>query len=365
MAFSVRREILAARGVPHGGIDYGRLRTEGGDPGEVLDFSVSTNPFGPCPEVMEAMKRASLDRYPDSSSGELRETIARKHGVEPGSVLVVNGISQAIFLIAFAFADRGSAVVEVSPTYGEYAAASRLAGARVEEIRAPEETSFAFPAERVEEAVLTGHPSMVWICSPNNPTGFLPSGEELGTVTRACEKEGALLVLDEAYANFSTRGPSAGAGLSPSVLLLRSMTKDYALTGLRLGYVLGDPSLVQVLAAVQPPWSVNACAQECGLAALGNGAYYEATWRAARDLLSDLSDGLREAGFHPLPSQGNFVLFRAGDSNALRSFLWKDRILIRDCTSFGLPGYVRAGIRRREENRMLVDRLRAFREGRS
>lgn len=358
----VRQEILTGRPARHGGLDYARLRKEGVSPGEVLDFSVSTNPFPPCPEMAEAMSGAALTRYPDSSSGELRSALAELHAVAPESVLVTNGLAQAIFLCAFAFADRGKNVLTASPTFGEYRSASEFAGADVLDVPAREEDGFAFPLEDVEDRIRTVRPSLAWVCSPNNPTGTLPLKEELLRLLSACDGTGTLLALDEAYVNFAPPGSSALPLMRPGLLLLRSMTKDYGLTGLRLGYILGDPRLVGLLASLQPPWSVNACAQAAGLAALRARGYYEAQWAGLRSLASGLARDLAEAGFPPLPSAGNFLLFRAGDSERLQAFLWKRRILVRDCSSFGLPGYVRVGVKSGDENRRLVECLATYRK---
>lgn len=361
MAYSVRKELILSAPVPHGGLDYRRLRGEGINPGAILDFSVSTNPFDPCPEVFEAVGRAAFTRYPDSSSGDLRLALAGLNGISEDSILVTNGLAQAIFLTAFAFIDRGDAVLIASPSFGEYAAASRLAGAEVFSVSAEAGENFVFPLERLIKGVERRHPSLIWVCSPNNPTGNLPSKEQLAALLGACENEGALLVLDEAYVNFAPPGASSLHLLSPNLLLFRSMTKDYGLTGLRLGYVLGEPRGINILAALQPPWSVNACAQAAGLAAIRNGAYYEAQWRALRDLTAMLARGLEEAGFAPFSSAGNFLLFPVEDVESLKVFLWKDFILVRDCASFGLEGHVRVGVKGAEENERLLKSLRAFR----
>ena len=363
MDYFVREEVLLGRAVPHGGLLYGRLKEEGVPPEEVLDFSASTNPFPPCPKVLEAAAGAALLRYPDSSSGELREEIARLHGVSAEGVLVVNGLAQGIFLTAFAFADRGKTVLTASPTFGEYRSASELAGAMVLEVSAAEGNAFAFPMEGLEGAAKALSPSLLWVCSPNNPTGILPSPEQLQRLMALCEQKGTVLVLDEAYINFAPPGASAVDLLRPGLLILRSMTKDYGLTGLRLGYVLGDPAFIRILAALQPPWSVNACAQAAGAAALKNKAYYEGQWRELEKIKGEFAKGLESLGLAPLPSAANFLLFRAGDVEALQDFLWEKRILVRNCASFGLKGYVRVGVKTREENGRLLKGLEEYREG--
>ncbi|MDI9370659.1 MAG: histidinol-phosphate transaminase [Synergistota bacterium] len=362
MPFSPRRELSGARAAYHGGLDYEQLRSEGVDPQAVLDFSVSVNSMPPHPEVLNAVARAALARYPDSSSGGLRRKISEVTGLPADCILVTNGLAQAIYLIAFAFCDRGDTALAASPAFGEYEVASRLAGAEFVPVPALEEEGFAFPAERLLSEVRNRRPSLVWVCSPNNPTGAIPSGAEAEALLAACEEEGALLLLDEAYVNFAPSGASLVHLLpSPNLLIMRSMTKDYGLTGLRLGYVAGDRGLIGHLAALQPPWSVNSCAQEAGAEALRREDFYEAQWREVIRLTGRLAEGIRRAGYETLPPNANFVLFKAGDTEALKEFLWRDRILVRDCTSFGLPGYVRVGVRAEPENDLLVLKLGEFR----
>ena len=362
MPFSVRRELGGTEGTLHGGLDYAKLRGDGVDPADILDFSVSTNPFPLPAEVEEAVARAALGRYPDSSSGELRLALAGMNDIDPDSLLVTNGLAQGIFLAAFAFSDRGSPVLAAAPTFGEDEAASRLAGADVFHVSALPEENFAFPAARLANGIRKYRPALVWMCSPNNPTGVLPSLDETAALLDVCEQEGALLLIDEAYVNFAPSASCARPLLpSPNLLLLRSMTKDYGLTGLRLGYILGDPELLRPLRALQPPWSVNACAQSAGVAAIRLSSYYEAQWREVRILTERMAAALHTAGYAPFASSANFLLFFAGDTPSLREFLWEDRILVRDCASFGLPGYVRVGVRSEPENERLVKRLAEFR----
>ena len=359
---SVRKELRDVSPPLHGGTDYERCRREGIEPDDVLDFSVSTNPFAPCPAVVDAVAGAALGRYPDPSSGELRRALADMDGVPPERLLVTNGLSQAISLIAFALSDRGDAVLAATPTYGDYARASRLAGASVLEVPAVAEEDFAFPLKRLIDGTNGTSPALVWVCSPNNPTGTLPAFGDVMELAGACARRGSVLVLDEAYVNFAPPGASVLAARLPGALVMRSMTKDFGISGLRLGYVAGDASLIGRLAALQPSWSVNACAQAAGIAVVRNRTHYERQWSQIRSLAARLASDLRDAGYPPWPSAGNFLLVSVNAVGALRDFLWKRRILVRDCASFGLEGFIRVGVRSPEENERLVAALRDFRK---
>ena len=355
MSVSARPTVTELEATHHGGLDYAALGANGISPTQVLDFSVSVNPFGPPPEVREAVARAALDRYPDTHASALREQLANVNGVEPGEVLVTNGVSQAIWLLALAYIRPNDIALELSPTFGEYRVACELMGAQVESCWARTEDSFHPNIEEVAARVRDDRPRMVWLCNPNNPTGRYLTEGKVHALLQACVRAGSLLVVDEAYVNFveSTWSPIALLE-SSHLVLLRSMTKDYALAGLRLGYVLAPPEVAKVLGRVQPPWSVNAVAQEAGLAALESEDYYRATWRELHHLTGELRRSLLELGHKVLPTDTNYLLARIEDSAGLRQELWTHRILVRDCSSFGLPNYIRVGTRLEKDNHRLV-----------
>ncbi len=342
----------------HGGLDYARLRAEGIAPDEVLDFSVNSNPFGPHPAVREALARVDVARYPDGEAGRLRERLAALCGLSPDRVLVTNGTAQAIWLVALAYLDHGDAVLVVGPTFGEYRVASQLMAATVHTLFAHEEWGFYPDVAEIADRISAHRPRLVWLCNPNNPTGVYLDREDVLRILEACERVGALLVLDEAYVNFADRPWSSVPLLeSGHLLVLRSMTKDFALAGLRLGYVLGPEESIRALRRAQPPWSVNAAAQAAGLAALEHLEEYRETWRRLRRLTEDLRGALARQGLTVLPTAVNFFLVRTGDGDRTQEALLSRRVLVRSCRSFGLPAYIRIGTRLPQENQQLLEAL--------
>ena len=151
-----------------------------------------------------------------------------------------------------------------------------------------------------------------------------------------------------------TRKDSMSVSTLANVLVLRSMTKDYALAGLRLGYALGAPELIAGLARVQIPWSVNELAQVAGVAALAAQAEYEAMWGQLREETAVLRQGLCELGYRPMPSATHYFLMEVGDGRAWREQLLRRGILVRLCESYGLPSFVRIGTRTGVENGRLL-----------
>jgi histidinol-phosphate aminotransferase len=347
----------------HGGFDYAELGCLGLGPDDVLDFSVNSNPFGPPPGVREVWSRLSIDRYPDRACLALRAALAEYNACPRAQVWVGNGTSELIWLLGLAYLRPGDAVVVVGPTYGEYAAAGKLMQARVETFAARQEDGFRPAVGVLADALRGARPRLTFLCNPNNPTGvYLPRSAVEALV--AANPEG-LLVLDEAYAAFvAGRWDAAPLLETGRVAVLRSMTKDCALAGLRLGYLLACDGVVEAVRQVQPPWSVNAVAQAAGLAALQSGTYRRDTLAETRQAASELRRALSALGLRVRPSDTHFFLVQVGDASRTRADLLRRGVLVRDCTSFGLPAFVRVAARRPEENRHLVAAWRGLLEER-
>ena len=343
---------------PHGAIDHAELRALGLDPARVLDFSANINPYGPSPRVREALAAVDVARYPDRHALDLRDALAAHHALEPDHILVGNGTAELIWLVALAFLRPGDTALVLGPTFGEYARAARIARGRVVEWRARPEDHFAYRPDEIAAVLSTTAPRLCFLCSPNNPTGQICPPDALAAWADA--HPNTLFVVDEAYINFVPDLESALALKRENILVLRSMTKDYALAGLRLGYAVGPRPLVDALRRVQPPWSVNAAAQAAGLAALSDPDHLRTTVAATLAEKDIFVRRLRDLGLNVLPSRTHFFLVEVGDAKAFRSTLLTRGILVRDCTSFGLPSYVRLSTRRPEENQSLISNLQSL-----
>lgn len=362
---SVRpRPNIAALGITtHGGPNHTELEMLGLDPATVIDFSVNTNPYGPPEEVLQAITDlvcdAAIARYPDSECLLLRRALAELHRLDTEQILAGNGSAELIWCIAQAYLDAGDTALVVVPAFGEYAAASQIAGARVVEFRAGETEGYRPTTEQLASVIRSERPRVVWICTPNNPAGYYLQQSEVEELLDACKDAGALLVLDEAYINFVGNAWNSAALLQGGhLILLRSMTKDFALAGIRLGYILAESEIVEMVRRVRPPWSVNVYAQAAGLAALEAGEQFLRSSRRA--LIADmafLTGGLRRCDLYPLPTYTNFYIIDVGDAAAMRSRLLPYGLLVRNCASFGLPRYIRLAVRPQTETRRLLDAL--------
>jgi histidinol-phosphate aminotransferase len=200
-------------------------------------------------------------------------------------------------------------------------------------------------------------PKAVFLCNPNNPTGAYLGRDDIGRLLEAAPD--TLVVLDEAYAAFTDeRWDSAGLCEAGNLLVVRSMTKDYAIAGLRLGYAFGEKGIIGVLKKVAPPWNVNILAQKAGIEALTRDGYLEKSREAVREGRFYLMAELEKLGFRCVPSAANFFLVEVGEAAALRQKLLAKKILVRDCASFSLPEYIRIAVRLPGDNRKLVAALR-------
>jgi len=360
----------------HGGDRLTAAERFGGSPEAFLDFSSNIHPLGPPSRVIEALsqtlkggKPEALTHYPDPMSRRLRDKLAERLSVSPEQLLIGNGAAELIDLAVQVFRPRRVGVVH--PCFSEYERAARIHRCSLVSVRAREEHRFV-PTEK-ELCSLTERSDLVFLGYPNNPTGLLLPKPVLERAAAEAARCGTILIVDEAFIDFVPDGEERSLidrlSSYPTTLILRSMTKFYALPGLRLGYAVGRRDWIERLFRHKIPWSVNAFAQIAGEAALEDEAYQRQaeSWGVAER--EDLADGLRQTGaVDVFPSETNFLLLRlrTGDAGSFRTSGWlqeqmgRKGILIRDASTF--PGlddrYVRIAVRTRRENERLIAVLR-------
>lgn len=332
----------------------------------VTDFSANLNPLGP-PAWLDCWLAAAsegLGRYPDPHYGDARRAIAEHEGVTPEQVLLTNGGVEAIFLAAARHAGGRAAIVE--PTFTEYARACRHYGLDVERVALSGE---CFELDEAAMLAALSRCDVLFLCRPNNPTGTLVPFERVEAMLDAAQRHGCRLVVDEAFVDFMTGDERLTPLLArySNLLLLRSLTKLYAVPGLRLGYLLGDAASVSRLTSLQMPWSVNHFAAELVAPLLADDDYRART----RDWLGveqpRLQAGLAAAGLKVVPSRVNFFLLQpaAGPSATDTLFeAWLQAgILARHTRNFpGLSGgWLRLALRSRADNDRLLAVLGARR----
>jgi len=350
----------------HGGNVFAVARSLGMPPEQIVDFSASINPLGMAPGVRAALA-GSLDKllhYPDKGAAELKERLAAYHGVDACEIAVANGSTELIHL-APRLVGGGRGLI-VAPAFAEYASALTRSGWQIDYLTLQSGDGFALPLPALREKLAEGY-DLLFICNPGNPTGALIPKDDIERVIDLCHESGTFLVLDEAFIDFCEAESAKGVvRQSRRAVLLRSMTKFFAIPGLRLGYAIGAPETIDAIASLQDPWSVNTAAQVAGIASLKDALYCERTRDYVEKERERLAGGLaRFPGLRVFPSRANYILVQLGNGSTageLRLQLMKKGILIRDCGNFeGLDGsFFRVAVRLREENDLLLEHLRGI-----
>jgi threonine-phosphate decarboxylase len=324
------------RPVVHGGTGKKKREKTGKS---LLDFSASLNPH--LPEVMWECPAENLASYPDNDYTLLKECIAKTFRRDTDEICVGNGSIELIRVFCAVTLSKGSKYHTEMPTFGEYALSARLAGAS------------ATPS--VSGAAVS------FICNPNNPTGILRTRAEMIACLEEVSSSRNLLFVDEAFIDLADPGASLCAERDPSLFVLGSLTKSFAVPGLRFGYGFGDPDLIARIETVRPPWSVNAYAEAFALAAFPHLGELEASRAYIEKERKYLEQEFKEIGLWYHPSAANYLLADcARPARELAELLEiRHGILVRDCTSFGLPTSIRVAVRTHDENKLLVEALSA------
>jgi len=336
-----------------------------------MDFSSSINPEGLAPGAREAAiallnnQRLSA-AYPDPCSGELIAAIKGYlgGGVGEDNILAGNGSTELIYLIPRVLKPARALIVE--PAFSEYAAALSAPAAEVIPFFLSEEDDFALDAESLKEAIKLTNPDCLYMANPTNPIGRLMGKEILLDIAGFCRGLGVWLIIDEAFMDFNEAySLKQEACREDHIIVLRSMTKFFAMAALRLGYMVADKGSIERFRACIPTWSVNTVAGFAGIASLRDKAYID---RARRWLAREgpaMREGLASInGLKTYPSTANFTTARlasgAMTAARLRELLIKKGFLIRDLSNMrGLgDGFFRVAVKDADDNMALITALK-------
>ena len=356
----------------HGGDLVGIGRTYGIDPADLLDFSANLNPLGPPPALLHELAAAAADiadlaRYPDPDSRVLRAVLARELDIEPEAIVVGNGAAALLATALTAFDIRRCAVP--TPAFSEDLHALSLVGATC--VRVPLEASraFALDPSAVLDAIRTRGADAALVTNPHNPSGALTSAESVLRLVAGGSALGAKTIVDEAFIDYAPTASIARFAVSdPNLIVLRSLTKFFAVPALRVGYALAAPDVARRMRAALPSWPITTLAERALTAAFDDPTYARTTIETNDTERTHLADELQRLGFHALPSAANFLLValpphlpRAPEIT--RRLIATARIVVRDCSSYeGLEdgAYIRVAVRRRADNARLLAALRTL-----
>ena len=344
-------------------------KSSAGGTAEPIKLSSNEAPLGPSPLAMAAYAEmaSKLHRYPDGGAADLRQALARHHGIDAARIVCSSGSDELISLLAKAYAGPGDEVLYSRHGFLMYPIAAHAAGATP--VTAPER-ALTTDVDAMLAAV-TPRTRIVFLANPNNPTGTYIPADEVRRLHAGLSPD-TLLVLDAAYAEFvDAEDYEAGIRLvdaADNVVMTRTFSKLYGLAGLRIGWGYGSPAIIDVLNRVRGPFNVSLPAQAAGVAALADSEFnarqvaHNAEWRAW------LAGRLNQLGLDVVPSVGNFLLVRFPDEDGRRApdadaFLMARGIIVRRMEGYGLPEYLRVSVGRANENEALAAALADFLRG--
>ncbi len=328
---------------------------------DILRFDLNTSPW-PSPVLPEVLARPfdpPLNEYPDSYYADLTEAAAAYIGVGVEEILVGAGADEVIDLVAKAFLPPGSTAIVPIPTYSMYGVFTTHRTAKILPVpRLPAEQGFRLDVPAIIAALADA--SVVWLCNPNNPTGAEDAAADVRAILIAAgELPGPpLVVVDEAYHEFIRASVIGWRAEFPNLLVIRTMSKAFALPGIRVGFGAGDRSIIERLERFRPPGSISTVSAHVATAALGSPAYAAANVEALSNEREWLATELAERRWPSTPSICNFLLVRLGDNDDAEhaaDVLLRAGIVPR---TFGpanpLRGHLRITVRSRWENERLL-----------
>ncbi|MFH1847784.1 MAG: histidinol-phosphate transaminase [Candidatus Omnitrophota bacterium] len=329
---------------------------------EVIKMASNENPFGPSPKAIDAMAKRLKDvnRYPDASCYYLKERLARQWCVKPSNLIVGNGSDELIILALKAFLNEGEEVIIADTTFLIYRIASQVSGAKI--ITVPMK-DFRYDLKAIKKMV-TDKTKIVFIANPDNPTGTYVTKLEVGEFMDGLP-EGLLVFFDEAYYEFGSLEKDYPDTLKfinkGNVITTRTFSKAYGLSGLRVGYGISSPEVIDFMNRVREPFNVNLLAQAGALAALDDSSFLMKTLEGTKRGREFLCSEFKRLSLDYVPSAANFVLvdIKKDSWEAFKHFL-EQGVIVRDMKAWGLNTHIRVTVGTQEQNKRFVEILRTI-----
>ncbi|WP_371371357.1 threonine-phosphate decarboxylase CobD [Sporomusa aerivorans] len=351
----------------HGGNVHAWARERGGALSDLLDYSANINPLGLADSVRAAINQTvdQVIHYPDVEATMLKAAISSYYQVEPDQITAGNGAVELLYVLTHII--KPKRVLIPAPAFSEYERAARAGGAAVEYFYLAPDENFIVDVNLLCN-FLPGI-DMVFIGNPNNPTGTLLKAGQLEYLLQAAKQAKVWVVVDESFMDFLTEDSEYTCRPLlknyDNLIIIHSLTKFYAIPGLRLGFALTHPALAVRLHAAKDPWNVNSLAQAAGVAALADSEYQLKSRQVVRQEKEQLYAELKKlSGLKPLQPSVNYILIDVSlwgrTATELRNEMAKKDVLIRDCGNYpGLsPYFIRVAVKLAEQNIILLDRLK-------
>ncbi|MFP6887612.1 MAG: histidinol-phosphate transaminase, partial [Opitutales bacterium] len=325
------------------------------NPADVCKLASNENPLGPSPKALAAAERAlrGVRLYPEGGGGALRETLAAKHGLQPEQIVLGNGSNEIIELLGHVFLRPGDEVVVGEFSFVVYKLVALLFGAKAVEVSMPD---LRHDLDAMAAAI-TDKTRLVFLPSPNNPTGTANDTEEIRQFVETLP-EHLVFCLDEAYAEYLETPPDLRPLIDEGrhVICLRTFSKIYGLAGLRLGYGYAGEELTGLLHQARQPFNANAIAQAAAQAALEDEAWTNQCRESNAAGLRQLEVGLAKLGLEYVPSQANFILVKVGNGEQIFVEMQRRGVIARPFGN-GLSAYLRISVGTTGENEMALAAL--------
>lgn len=339
----------------------------------LLDFSANINPLGPPPQVMETIKQqlGTIIHYPDPAQRKLKEKLAHRFALKPEQIIIGNGAAECMALIILAL--KPQTVGVVYPCFSEYEKLSTAFGAKIKACYGRVEQQFK--PDLQDLFAMFNEVDLAFIGHPNNPTGITYSLEELKAIAAQAEATNTYLVIDEAFIDFIPKNKQItmlpNLAQYTKLIIVRSMTKFYAIPGLRLGYAVSQPDIIARLQEKQVTWSVNLLALTAGEICLDELEYEEQTIALIKEQREYLKQSIEEKlGWFVFSGQANFLLVRLPETMKAAELQWemgKRGVMIRSCAMY--PGLTehdfRIAVRSKQENDLFLTILQKVADERS
>ena len=328
---------------------------------KIVDFSSNVNPLGCYNGVKKFLKKQlnTISQYPDSESKKLRSNLKWYTGLAESQIVVGNGATEIIYNFCTAFLNKKTKVLISIPTFSEYEKAARLSGSKIIFYKTMNLNNNL--SEFIKKIPNNG---IVFVCNPNNPTGVIIPKINLLKIVTSAKKKSSIVFIDETFIELV---PDSNESLVKSIkhhnnlFILRSFTKSFGLAGIRIGYALGSKEIVSVLQRIKIPWNVSNIAQSAASAAICYHPFLEKSKKLIKKENDFLIKSISKLDkFSCYKSSTNFLLLKTTiKSKTLQKKLLKNKILIRDCSTFrGLnDSYVRIAVKTRKENIKLISAL--------
>ena len=329
---------------------------------DCIKLDANENPFLWPAGMREELftEKIAFNRYPDGMAQELKKAIATYTKTQPEGILVGNGSDELIQLLLMTFGGLGKSVIIHPPTFSMYQIAARLTDTTV--VQVPLLQGLELDTKEMLKAALSPDAHVLIVCNPNNPTGSLfPRAE----ILRLVRESGKIVVVDEAYAEFSAETLITEIENYPNLVILRTFSKAFGMAGLRLGYLLGHPETIALINRVRQPFNVNSYSQKVGILALGYVEEYQEQIQKIKAETQKLYEGLTQIpNIAVYPTKANFILFKPGDPDGWTEKLLRRGFLVRNMGDLlGLGRCLRISAGLPEENDGFLRALREISAG--